>query len=673
MGDVFGQARVALCFSVLGGSLVQLFVDGDFGTEHRSEVHGGRGNVLDELPYVVTSLLIAYIGPGPGLVVQGPALILLLGFTLAFLALITMPLRLLFRRRRARGESQLDRLVILGLDGLEPSRTERLMEEGRLPHLSALAQSGGYQRLATTSPPLSPVAWATFSTGVNPGKHGIFDFVKREGNYQPSLAFSGVEQAQASLGPLRLPWKTTKARFLRKSKSFWSILGEHGVFSQVLRVPVTWPPEKFDGLLLSAMGAPDLLGTQGTYTLFSRAPGPELLHGNIVQLQERGDALEAELVGPAGSTIKLAFKDQELLLGPHRIPLSESEYTPWVELKFGPVQGLAKFLALKDDSYYMSAIQIDPKRPSAPLSYPSVFATALSKILGPFATCGLAEDMGARDDGILSLEGFLSQAQEIHQEREKQFFHSLGRTQKGLCCVVFDGTDRIQHMTCDEKRLDQLYVQMDELVGRTKAEMKSQGELIVLSDHGFKPLLKLVDLNAWLQAEGYLHSVEEKIDWARTQAYTLGLAGISLNLEGRESQGTVAKEEAQALAQEIAAKLSQLTDGENQAILTVKLAAECYQGPYTKSAPDLVVGYNLGYGINKEAARGKVGDSILLDNTRPWVADHCFEPDLVPGVLFSSMPLKSEAALRDLAPTVLELFGVSPPSFQDGRSLVKTS
>lgn len=622
-------------------------------------------------PRPVVECTFSYIGPGPGLAIQGPALLILVGYAAALLAILTLPIRLLLRRKKRRGKAQLSRLVVVGLDGLEPTRTERLLEEGKLPHLASLAERGCYRRVATTCPPLSPVAWATFSTGVNPGKHGVFGFVQREADYSPSLAFSTVEQVPARWGPFPLPWKTARPRSLRKSKSFWTILGEHGVFSHVLRVPVTWPPEPFDGLLLSAMGAPDLLGTQGTYTLFGTDQNQDLIHGDYVRLISKDGRLAGNVLGPNQKEVELGYDGERVFVQGSSYLLKDGDYTTWVELDFGGVTGLVKFLKLDQTSFYMTAIQINPEKPATVLSSPKTFVVALSKILGRFATCGLAEDLGARDDRVLSLDSFLTQAYQIHEEREQQFFHSLQRTRSGLCAVVFDGTDRIQHMTTDEKQLDDLYLRMDDLVGRTLQELAPEDGLIVLSDHGFKPLNRLVDLNAWLKENDYLClGPEGGIDWEKTRAYTLGLAGISLNLKGRERKGIVTAEQATGLLEELAAKLTGLPDGENTAILKVRTSQECYRGPYVEQAPDLIIGYNPGYGVNKEAARGKVGNHVIIDNPKPWVADHCFEPKEVPGVLFSSLPLKEKPTLRDLAPTILELFGVTPPKFQEGTSLL---
>ena len=66
--------------------------------------------------------------------------------------------------------------MVLGSDGMDPRILDQLIRDGRMPNLKALAEKGGYARLGTTIPAESPVAWSSFATGMNPGKHGIFDF-----------------------------------------------------------------------------------------------------------------------------------------------------------------------------------------------------------------------------------------------------------------------------------------------------------------------------------------------------------------------------------------------------------------------------------------------------------------------------------------------------------------
>ena len=193
--------------------------------------------------------------------------------------LLTWPVRFLIRKRKrgkAYAKSQVDRVVILGFDGMDPEIVDRMLAEGKLPNLARLRDTGTYTRLATTCPAMSPVAWSSFMTGAGPGRHGIFDFLTRDPQtYLPDLSSAQIRPPRRvlKLGGLRLPLSRPTLRLLRRSKPFWTVLGEHGIFSTVLRVPITFPPERFHGLLLSGMCAPDLRGTQGSFAFFTTADG----------------------------------------------------------------------------------------------------------------------------------------------------------------------------------------------------------------------------------------------------------------------------------------------------------------------------------------------------------------------------------------------------------------
>jgi predicted AlkP superfamily phosphohydrolase/phosphomutase len=204
-----------------------------------------------------------------------------------------------------------------------------------------------------------------------------------------------------------------------------------------------------------------------------------------------------------------------------------------------------------------------------------------------------------------------------------------------------------------------------------------------MSDHGFSSFRRGVNLNVWLQQEGYLHLLEgangedkwlRSVDWSRTRAYAIGLGGLYLNLRGREAQGTVDPQETASLKQEIMEKLTGLPDGDgNVAIARAMDTAAINEGPYADVGPDITVGYAAGYRASWGAAQGQVCGAVIEDNTRRWSGDHCLDPELVPGVLFADRSLSSEAAsIRDLAPTVLELFGVRPPGYMQGRSLLSS-
>jgi predicted AlkP superfamily phosphohydrolase/phosphomutase len=675
-----------------------------------------------------TQPALAYIGPGAGFAFLTSFLMLFASFFMAFFTLLTLPLRMLFRffrQRKALAKAKANRVVILGLDGLEPTITERLLKEGKLPNLAKLQAQGSYSHLQTTYPALSPVAWSTFATGVGPGGHNIFDFLSRDKHsYLPELSSSkvGANSRKLSIGNYEIPLGKPVVRFLRRSKSFWKILGDHGIFSHVLRVPITFPPEKFNGALLSAMCAPDLWGTQGTFSLFTTEEKTHKFKegGEVLRVQMVGKRVEGYIKGPENSIKKnpqpmrlpfvvnlLSEDEAELIIDKKKYLLKKNTYTEWIELKFKAglgikVQGIARFYLLETQPnfrLYMTPINIDPENPALPISFPYFYSVYLSKLFGKFATLGLAEDTWSLNERVLNEDAFLEQAYLIHEEREKQFFHALGKTKKGVCGVVIDATDRIQHMffrtleadhpaNRDKETekyknvIEDLYIRMDDLVGRTMAKIGENDVFIVLSDHGFKSFRRGINLNAWLKSKGYLklkEGVSESgeffngVDWEQTKAYAFGLAGIYLNVKGREKHGIVEPgEEYNRLKQQLIEELSGLIDPQTGAVAITEMFdnREIYKGPYSDSGPDLISGYNIGYRISWNGATGVVNDEVFEDNTKSWSGDHCMDPRLLPGVIFSNRRITAaKPGLVDLAPTVLDLFGVNPPAYMEGKSI----
>jgi len=204
--------------------------------------------------------------------------------------------------------------------------------------------------------------------------------------------------------------------------------------------------------------------------------------------------------------------------------------------------------------------------------------------------------------------------------------------------------------------------------------------LLVLSDHGFASFERGCDLNAWLLDHGYLALKEgaagqrylKDIDWARTRAYAIGLAGLYINKKGRESQGIVEPRDAPALEKELAAGLTGLRDEQldRPAVRKAWPSHELYTGPYLDAAPDVIVGYADGYRPSWDAAVGKVSLQVFDDNRKAWSGDHCVDPRLVPGVVFSNRKILAEhPGIEDMAPTALDLFGIEPPPYMEGSSL----
>jgi predicted AlkP superfamily phosphohydrolase/phosphomutase len=662
----------------------------------------------------------AYIGPGAGFAFLGSFLTIVISLLASLLSLLLWPFRLLWlavRRRGRFGKAQVRKVIFLGLDGLDPNLTEQWMAEGKLPNLSALREQGCYSRLRTTFPPLSPVAWSTFATGVNPGKHNIFDFLNRDlRTYVPELSSAKVRPSTRCLkfGKWRIAVGRPVVELRRKSVPFWKILGRHAISSTILRVPVSFPPEAFDGRLLSAMSTPDLRGTQGSFSWFSTSSENSKCEGGIrFNLTRNGDVFEGSLAGPEDSQVHFRVKpqgssDERILEIQNKSwRLRRGEYTPWISLKFrvrpwSSARGIARFLLTATDpdlSIYVTPVEIDPERPALPISHPGHYSFYLAKLLGSFATLGMAEDTWALNEGVIDEEAFLTQAKLIQREREQMFFSALEHTRRGVVACVFDTTDRVQHMfyryldrvrrgqgeSTHDGVIEDLYRDMDRLAGRALEHVDKDTVLFVLSDHGFCSFRRGINLNSWLHKNGYLALRDglteggeyfEGIDWAHTRAYTFGLGGLYLNLQGREAQGVVAPDEAAALKTELIGKLAGLADeasGET-AIRNVYDSAAIYRGPYAGAAPDLVIGYAAGFRAAWSAATGRVSKTVFEDNNKCWSGDHCVDPATVPGVLFCNRKLAAEdPGIEDLAPTVLHMFGVAAPSWMEGQALTSAA
>jgi len=137
------------------------------------------------------------------------------------------------------------KLIILGIDGMDPQLVQQFMGEGKMPNFSKLAHQGFFLPLTTSIPPQSPVAWSNLITGMDAGGHGIFDFIHRDPKtrelYFSTSRVTGPRHT-IHLGNWVIPWGGGRAEQLRKGKAFWEFLDEHGVPNSVIRIPANFPP-----------------------------------------------------------------------------------------------------------------------------------------------------------------------------------------------------------------------------------------------------------------------------------------------------------------------------------------------------------------------------------------------------------------------------------------------
>lgn len=611
-----------------------------------------------------------------------------------------------------------DRVIVLGMDGLSPTLLAEMMDRGELPNFSRLRAQGCFSPMQTTLPPETPVAWSAIATGVNPGKHGIFDFLHRDPKtYRPILAIYRVNTSlSAGRANAYLP--------VRQSPGFWTPVSQAGVPTLVFRWPAAFPPEPVNGAFLSGLGVPDVIGRLGQYNLFTTAGGgaPARFKGRWHHAAWDGDTFTSQLPGPvtagltgrreAAADVVVQRLDGRIKLTIGRAEPVELAVGQWsgylpIEFRAGWGKGVSAIVRAcltqlnPELKLYVSTPEVDPADPHFPISYPDEYARELARSIGRYQTLGMPEDVNALNDGTLTPEAFETAMVALFEERRKQFRHELGRFKGGLFTFVFDEGDRVQHMfwaardprhpTYDAafaKRfahvIPDLYRRMDGVLGEALALTDDRTAVICCSDHGFTTFRTAVSLNSWLVENGYQtlttptgrsgRELYADVDWSRTRAYAVGFTGIYLNVKGRERDGAVADgPDRRALCEQIKAKLEQLVDpvtGE-RAVKEVYIAADVYRGPHAAEGPDLVVGFAEGFRAESSSVIGGSPAAVLSANTDAWSGDHLMDPRVVPGFFAANVKLREGARPRnmDVAPSVLQCFGLPRPDDCDGEPL----
>jgi predicted AlkP superfamily phosphohydrolase/phosphomutase len=613
------------------------------------------------------------------------------------------------------------KVIVIGLDGLEPGIVEAMLGRGELRNLARIREMGSYSRLRTTYPAQTPVAWSSFVTGTNPGGHGIFDFVSRDPQtYQPDAALSRFERPKNMLAQPRVVNQ-------RKGVPLWQPLTQAGIPSVVLRCPCTFPPETLQGKMLAGVGVPDLRGSQSKGTFYTQDRSATAQESEQLVLLDSGADLTTRLIGPRNTRqspptdthceirVQIDKPGRKLLIQtggtPARLEVAEKSWSEWVRFKFKfsmlqSVTGIARFCVRQLEphlEFYVSAVNFDPAAPLFPVSSPGDYAKELSEKLGLFSTLGMAEEHNGLNNGRLDEAAYLQHCELVLGERERVMRFELDRFTEGFFFTLFDTPDRVQHMMWrfrDPKhpgyeadlapelrtRIEEHYQRCDQLLSPVLEKVDENTLLLVLSDHGFGSFRRAFDTNTWLWQNGLLalkdsHKPGEdlgegflSVDWSKTYAYAVGLGGIYLNFKGREGQGILEENgEAERVRRAIQSGLAEFPDPvvQRPAVRSVSRKEELYTGPFAGSAPDLLVNFYPGFRVSWQSAVGGFSNELLTDNLRRWSGDHIVDPDAVPGILFMNRaPLHNHANILDLAPTILNYLGVPLPGTMEGRSLL---
>ena len=390
------------------------------------------------------------------------------------------------------------KLVVLGFDGMDPRLVQKWMDEGKLPNMKKLARnSSGVHPLETTHSPESPTAWASFATGVNAGKHNIYDFLIRDtATYLPDLGMVHREPPRFILN--YFPISRPKLTSIRGGTSFWVTAGRAGVRSSVLTVPVTFPPEDVpNGEMLSGLPLPDIRGTMGTFNYFGTdlsryEEGNTEMGGILKRLVFDGDTAQTELVGPpnpivkqqlrelrakgpAGELDKMKIAELEaredvrlpmtvhwnraghsatIDVGDNSIHLGEHEWSKWINLDFEinlllRVHGMAQIYLIgagPELQLYISPVNWKADNPPAPMSAPASFAADLYERLGPYRTLGWAEATWPLNEDRIDEKTFMEDLYRAFDDRAQVILQRIDSKQWDLLVGVIESTDRVQHM-----------------------------------------------------------------------------------------------------------------------------------------------------------------------------------------------------------------------------------
>ena len=369
------------------------------------------------------------------------------------LAVVVMLLPACSSSEQAEDPSEM-KVLVIGMDGLDPILLEQLMAEDRLPNFARLAAVGDYSPFGTSMPPQSPVAWSNFISGARPGTHQIFDWIHRKPNPTSALPIQPYMSTSEALPPehpdrawefgkWRIPFESGRVENRRRGDAFWDYLVKAGIPTTIYRVPANYPPPtespgpgKFK--VHSGMGTPDLLGTQGEFTCFrenmSIANEP-VAGGRFVRLDVEKDRTIAELEGPENYLLDVPPGQQPskmkveieivrdpvqdaitITAGDEKRLLNAGEWSDWIPIVFetglpGSTAVNAVGLPTKMHSIirlhveqvhpyldiYVSPLQIDPANPANPLSYPPEWSAELAALTGTggMYTTGIPEDTKA--------------------------------------------------------------------------------------------------------------------------------------------------------------------------------------------------------------------------------------------------------------------------------------
>jgi predicted AlkP superfamily phosphohydrolase/phosphomutase len=502
------------------------------------------------------------------------------------------------------------RVAVFGLDGVTFDLIQPWLDEGRLPNLSRLFQAGAHGRLRSTIPPVSASAWASFTTGTNPGQHGLVDFTYPE--------------------PAGYDIQITNGR-TRAVPALWELVNAFGGKAGVVSMPMTYPPQPLDGFMLCSFLTPD---AQSEYTYppslkaeVTQAAGPFPLH-----MSEKGR-------GQDPAIFVRAVKKMEIDRARAVNYLLQNQ--PWDLFMY--------VFETTDNLQHEVWHLLDPDHP---LHDPEMAQRVVPEILDYYETVdGLLGDMLAllpqdvlvvilSDHGFGPFHKFFHINNWLAANGWLQFKQTPVSLGKRLAFKL--GATPINALK---------WVTRFRLSGLRKNVKRGRGGGTLR-----KFFLSFND-----------------VDWAKTKAFSVGNFGqVYLNVAGEREHGIVGKDAYEDLRDEIAAAALAYRDPQDgsQVVSTVYKREDVFQGVSASRLPDLVLHTDRAryvsfghadFGSNKiiEPSTGQTGHHHMVGITA------------LKGPGVRSGLVLPEASLLDLAPTILHYMGLPVPSYMDGRVLTE--
>ena len=513
---------------------------------------------------------------------------------------------------------KMHKFFVIGLDGSTFRIIDPLMDSGKLPNLRRLKAEGSSGILRSTIHPYSAQAWSSFMTGMNPGKHGIYDFVHHEdGNYR--LRFVNAAD--------------------RKAHSIWKILSHHGLNVGVVNVPLTYPPEEVNGFLIAGMDSP---GKASNFTYprsileeLETRVGPYTIELNVRDYMRHG--LEEQFLDDLKQMIRRQVRAVKNLMS-----TKEWDFFTFVSRAPDQVQ-----------HFYWRFM--DPAHPYRPKEVPSKLQNAIADVYGQLdAAIGEIEGMLGPDTYLLIISDHGQ-----GPDGNRAFYINKWLRSVGYLSFKNENRNRALRRICGQETVSR---SVDFLKGILPRKLKDS----------------LLNRFPWLRDRVETALSFSDIDFTNTLAYSEDVRGnIWINLKGRQREGMVDPGEYERVREEIIRLLKELRDPQTGEHLVDRVfrREDLYHGEFLSGAPDII--FTQPADAYKHMLRRSRTDRDSMSSyieTLPeseieiWpTSSHTLDGIfLLRGTGVNRGTWIDGARIIDVAPTILYLMGLPIPSDMDG-------